>query len=72
MPFGSCCDDLSRAMNHGAEQLVRVESNGVLYMAVGVAQTTDGLGWFDQAMLFCPFCGVALQTREGIKAAPPL
>jgi hypothetical protein len=54
-----------------AEHLVRVDSNGVLYM-VGVAQTTDGLGWFDQAMLFCPFCGAALQTREDIKAAPPL
>jgi hypothetical protein len=71
-PFGTCCADLQHAMNHGAQRLIRVEDNGVLFMAVGVAETPDGLGWFDQAVFFCPFCGTALQTREQIAQAPRL
>ena len=71
-PFGSCCADLHKAMNHGAGHLVRVEDNGVLYMSVGVAETEEGLGWLDQAVLFCPFCGVPLQSREEIARAPRL
>ena len=55
-----------------ATRLLRVEDNGVLYMSVGVAETPDGLGWFDSAVFFCPFCGAALQTREGIAKAPRL
>jgi hypothetical protein len=71
-PFGSCCADLQRAMNHDATHLLRVEDNGVLYLSVGVAQTEEGLGWLDQAVLFCPFCGAALQSRDEIARAPRL
>jgi hypothetical protein len=42
--------------------------NGVLYLAVGYAVTENGTGWFDQAVLFCPFCGQQLQTAEEIRA----
>ena len=71
-PFGACCPDMQHATSHGATRLLRVEDNGVFYMAVGVAETPEGLGWFDQAVLFCPFCGIPLQTREQIAKAPPL
>jgi hypothetical protein len=46
--------------------LFRIEENGVLYLAVGYADTEEGLGWFDQAVFFCPFCGVRLQDRAAI------
>jgi hypothetical protein len=81
-PFSECCSDMQHAVSHGATRLLRVEENGVFYMAVGmavgVAETPDGLGWFDQAILFCPFCGVqredldqtAASIREAILAGP--
>ncbi len=65
--FGQCCEDLRHALNFPPESLFRVESNGVLYLSVGYANTVDGPGWFDQAVLFCPFCGTALQSREEIR-----
>jgi len=49
--------------------MFRVEGNGVLYLSVGYVMTENGPGWFDQAVLFCPFCGAQLQTRESIAAA---
>ena len=67
--FGSCCQDLRDALTQPPNSLFRVEENGVLYLAVGYADTPDGPGWFDQAVLFCPFCGTSLQTREQIAAA---
>ena len=45
------------------------KDNGVLYLTVGGVKTDRGMGWFDQAVLFCPFCGTQLQTREEIKLA---
>jgi len=47
--------------------LFRVEENGVLYLTIGYAQTPQGVAWFDQALLFCPFCGSPIQDREGIR-----
>ena len=71
-PFGSCCADLAEAMAAPPVSLFRVEANGVLYLAAGYAETAQGLAWFDQAVLHCPFCGTELQTRAQIRAAPPL
>ena len=71
-PFGSCCADLAGAMTTAPAPLLRVEANGVLYLAVGYVETEQGLAWFDHAVLHCPFCGAELQTREEIRAAPPL
>jgi hypothetical protein len=59
-------------MSLEATRFFRVEDNGVLYIVVGMVQTTDGPGWFDQAVLFCPFCGTRLQTREAISQASVL
>lgn len=47
----------------------RVEENGVLYLTIGYVPTDKGPGYFDQAVIFCPFCGKQLQTKEQIKAA---
>jgi len=45
----------------------RVEENDVLYLTVGYAQTEQGTAWFDQAVIFCPFCGSQIQDREKIR-----
>jgi len=66
-PFGSCCKDLKDAMTTPTTSMFRVETNGVLYFSVGYVTTPQGNGWFDQAVIFCPFCGKQLQTREEIK-----
>ena len=65
--FGQCCDDLRDAMTSPPVSLFRVEDNGVLYLSVGFANTGQGTGWFDQAVIFCPFCGSELQTRAEIQ-----
>ena len=62
-----CCDDLVRAMTGPPNSLIRTEENGVLYLTVGYVQTTEGTGWFDQAVLFCPFCGKKLQDVDEIR-----
>ena len=54
-------------MHDPPRPLVRVEVDGTLFMAVGYAQTAQGVGWFDHAIMFCPFCGARLQTTEEIK-----
>ena len=36
-------------------------------MTVGWSQTEQGVAWFDSAVLFCPFCGARLQTKEEVK-----
>jgi hypothetical protein len=64
--FGTCCKDLRDAMSSPPQSLFRVEDNGVLYLTIGYAETEEGPGWFDQAVLFCPFCGRQLQDRETI------
>lgn len=65
--FGSCCKDLRDAMTAVQHSLFRVESNGVLYLSVGYVQTEQGVGWFDQAVLHCPFCGQKIQDRDEIR-----
>ena len=67
MPFGNCCAYLHDALTTPPEKLFRVEANGVLYLAIGYANTDQGVGWFDQAVLFCPFCGSSLQSRGEIQ-----
>ena len=65
--FGSCCEDLDKAMTSPPNSFFRIEDNGVLYLTIGFVQTSDGPGWFDQAVIFCPFCGWQLQTREEVR-----
>ena len=62
-----CCKDLADAMTSPPNSFFRVEENDVLYLTVGYVQTTEGTGWFDQAVIFCPFCGTKLQDKEEIQ-----
>jgi hypothetical protein len=65
--FGSCCKELQDAMTVPPNSLLRIAEWGVLYLTVGYLQSEQGLGWMDQAVIFCPFCGRQLQSREEIK-----
>jgi len=65
--FGSCCAELDRAMTAPPNSLFRFEENGVLYLTVGYAQTPQGTSWFDQAVIYCPFCGSQLQNLDDIR-----
>jgi hypothetical protein len=71
-PFGTCCKDMEHARTAVPQSFFRVEDNGVLYLTVGMVQTEQGPGFFDQAVFFCPFCGTALQTRDEVSRAPRL
>ena len=64
--FGSCCQDLHAAMHEVPKSLFHVSDEGVLYLSVGMAESNDGVGWFDQAVIFCPFCGRRLQDKDDI------
>ncbi len=64
--FGSCCKDLKDAMTSPPNSFFRVEENGVLYLTIGYIATQPGPGWFDQAVIFCPFCGRKIQDKNEI------
>ena len=62
--FGTCCKDLLHAMTVPPNCLLRVQEDGTLFLSVGyVLSEGGGVGWFDQAVLYCPFCGKKLQDR---------
>ncbi len=67
--FGSCCKDLADAMTVPPKTFFRVDENGVLYLTIGYVPTDREPCFYDQAVIFCPFCGKQLQTKEQIKAA---
>ncbi|RPI91862.1 MAG: hypothetical protein EHM40_14580 [Chloroflexi bacterium] len=54
-------------MTKPTNSLVQVDETGVLFLTVGYVTTPEGVGWFDQAVIFCPFCGKKLQDRDEIK-----
>jgi len=62
-PFGSCCEDLADCMKQ-PNALIWEQENGTLFLTVGYIQTEEGTGWFDHAVLYCPFCGIKLQDRN--------
>ena len=64
-PFGTCCKDLEDAMLTPPNTFFLV-SQEILYMSVGYANTEKGTAWFDQAIIYCPFCGVKLQDKKDI------
>jgi hypothetical protein len=65
--FGSCCKELEDAMTRPPSSFFRIEDTGVLYLTIGYAQTPQGTAWFDQAPIFCPFCGAQIQDRDEIR-----
>jgi hypothetical protein len=64
--FGTCCKELADALSEPPNSFFHTADNGVLYLTVGYVVTKEGPGFFDQAVLFCPFCGRQLQTREEV------
>ena len=66
--FGSCCNDLHEALNPEItpNPLLMISEQDVLYLTIGMVETQDGPGFFDQAIMFCPFCGRKLQDRAEI------
>ena len=65
-PFGSCCKDLMSAMMDQPNPFFFIDNDGVLNMTVAYVPSEGQPGWVDRAVLFCPFCGAALQTREEV------
>jgi hypothetical protein len=65
--FGSCCHDLKDAMTKPPNSLFRISEWGVLYLTVGYVHSDNDIGWMDQALMFCPFCGKKLQSKEDVR-----
>ena len=65
--FGTCCRDLKEAMAVKGTSTFQIADNGVLLLSVGYMETPQGYGWFDQAVIFCPFCGKKLQDKDEIR-----
>jgi hypothetical protein len=63
-PFGSCCRELKNALDNTSNPLIRVESDGVLYLHTGFIGAEVGVTLIDQAVIFCPFCGKQLQNKQ--------
>ncbi|MBB3915746.1 hypothetical protein [Rhizobium fabae] len=64
-----CCDSLKGAVAELPEPAVPTmyrADNGVLMMVVGLVQTEEGLGYLDQAIIHCPFCGIKLQDAKAV------
>ncbi|MBY5902897.1 hypothetical protein HFO88_21450 [Rhizobium leguminosarum] len=64
-----CCDSLRGVvadLPEPAASTVYRADNGVLMMVVGLVQSEEGLGYLDQAILHCPFCGTKLQDAKAI------
>ena len=59
--FGDCCTELRDCLQGSFNRLL-TETDGRLYLSVGWIQSDEGVGWFDSAVVFCPFCGARLQT----------
>ncbi|MBP2443393.1 hypothetical protein [Rhizobium leguminosarum] len=64
-----CCDSLKGVVadlpEPAAPTIYRAD-NGVLMMVVGLIQSEEGLGYLDQAIMHCPFCGTQLQDAKAI------
>jgi hypothetical protein len=67
--FGTCCTNLGDALNKKKipNSFFNINENNILYQTVGYIDTDEGPGYFDQAVLFCPFCGKQLQNKDEIK-----
>jgi hypothetical protein len=59
--------EMKDALTTSPNPLFRVSEWGVLCLAVGYAESGQGLVWMDQVVIYCPFCGKRLQSQEGIR-----
>lgn len=67
--FGLCCEDLRKAMDATVvpERFFFVTS-GVPWLSIGYVKTERGTGFYDAAVIYCPFCGAQLHSKYAIKA----
>ena len=75
--FGTCCQDLKEILEaEDFDSLIYEADDGVLYLSVGILDLddtgpdddeSDGSGFLDHPMYFCPFCGTKLQTPEEVE-----
>jgi hypothetical protein len=85
LPHGSVLEALYRVrfvlqgpeglFEDAAPEVLWTNEQGVLYLTIGGVQTEQGMGWMDHAVLFCPFCGTKLQTKEDVRlkaGSPPV
>ncbi|MEM7692816.1 MAG: hypothetical protein AAF318_00070 [Pseudomonadota bacterium] len=73
-PASPCCATLQEVVagpGGGADPAVFVTDDDVLMMVIGMVDTPGGLGLFDHAVLFCPFCGQALQDADDLTKKAP-
>ena len=68
-----CCNILEKALTLGDKQMFRVmgeQRPGPLVVSVYyIAREYEGQMatlWTDNAVLFCPFCGTQLQTKDSV------
>ncbi|MDV4181338.1 hypothetical protein R1521_22830 [Rhizobium brockwellii] len=64
-----CCNSLKGVvadLPEPAAPTVYRADNSVLMMVVGLVQSEEGLGYLDQAIMHCPFCGTKLQDANAI------
>ncbi len=54
-------------MKDPPNKFFRIEETGIFALTVGYAMTDRGPGWFDRAVLFCPFCGASVQSLEEVR-----
>jgi hypothetical protein len=67
-----CCDSLREVvadLPEPAAPTVYRADNGQLMMVVGLVQAEEGLGYLDQAIQHCPFCGTKLQDAKAEKVS---
>ena len=62
----NCCQDFRDAVQLPGVSSFKVERNGVLFLTIGSTKTDEGLSFYDQAVIFCPFCGAKLQDRNEV------
>ena len=62
----NCCQDFRDALSIPSVSSFRVEQNGILYLNIGSTKIGEEISFYDQAVIFCPFCGTKLQDRNEI------
>ena len=75
--FGDCCSDLRDAMsyvglmdkkgflNSVPSSTFSISDDGTLFVSTGyMEEKNGGIGWFDMAVMYCPFCGAKLQQER--------
>ena len=70
-PVVPCCQtftDVLTGPGGGAEPTVFLDDNNVPTMVICMVDTPGGLGLYDHAVRFCPFCGTEIRTAAETKA----